>query len=582
MTTLALFVAASTKVLLLVLGLVAAFGAGIVCTLIYKARVAKKVMPYLGIILMAALLVGVLVTPAVTQVKPYQVAGRYVASEYGNWSLYTQSAITAGAASVRLDRFRTISNTTGGCYVPTAGPGGKRFTPAMVGVELTLNDGANAETVLITAVNGCTVTATFGNSHNANVEVTSGTSGLAEAIQDAAGRTGGVVVITPDWGGSTADITGADVRDNVILEDARGALQYFNPMPGATVMATPTALSADPDCTVAGTTLCSDASVAGTWTAGAVYGCVAYVDKMGNEGPCSTTANFTAVVSKAINVVSPAASTGAVGYTVYLSLVGGSYAFAYKVPLTSSICALTTKETVTPACAIGSNAQVTAITVNTAPLALQAGVISSTADYVGNTNAHTTYTWGPSGKAGIPGLVTSSSPFPTGAAANTTVPSVIGTLTLPAGFMNYLGKTIKICGHATQAANGSTSTVTSIHFWWDAPGSNAAGVPDDVGGPVITNTLVTANADQWDFCQSIRTTALDTGTNNGSLQAVNGYLTESYGAAGVAPGTAPNTSAAAVASLNLRGLARIHVVYLHTTGQDANGVKLQNLTVEVQ
>jgi hypothetical protein len=37
---------------------------------------------------------------------------------------------------------------------------------------------------------------------------------------------------------------------------------------------------------------------------------------------------------------------------------------------------------------------------------------------------------------------------------------------------------------------------------------------------------------------------------------------------------------AAVASLNLAGEARIHVVYLHTTGTDGAGVQLQNLTIK--
>jgi hypothetical protein len=66
------------------------------------------------------------------------------------------------------------------------------------------------------------------------------------------------------------------------------------------------------------------------------------VDIAGNEGPCSATASFTNVTVKAIDVGTPAAATGAVGYTIYLSLSGGTYAQAFQVPITSSICTMTT------------------------------------------------------------------------------------------------------------------------------------------------------------------------------------------------------------------------------------------------
>src|SRR5205807_2897973 len=89
---------------------------------------------------------------------------------------------------------------------------------------------------------------------------------------------------------------------------------------------------------------------------GTVFGCVTYVDIMGNEGPCSATASFTSVASKAIDIASPAAATGAVGWIPYLSLSAGSYAQAYQIPVTSTVCTLTTLETVIPACALANTA----------------------------------------------------------------------------------------------------------------------------------------------------------------------------------------------------------------------------------
>jgi hypothetical protein len=97
-------------------------------------------------------------------------------------------------------------------------------------------------------------------------------------------------------------------------------------------------------------------------------------------------------------------SAGAVGYVPYISLASGTYALAYRVPLTSTVCALTPLETTIAACAVtnatygqtGSNAIVSALTVNTARIWVGLGGTSSTSDYVGNSNARTTYAYAPS------------------------------------------------------------------------------------------------------------------------------------------------------------------------------------------
>src|SRR5208282_1108159 len=99
--------------------------------------------------------------------------------------------------------------------------------------------------------------------------------------------------------------------------------------------------------------LCSDATVAGSasW-GGAIHVCWAYVDIMGNEGPCSADATWTSAASKAIDMGIPGASAGAVGAIPYLSLSGGSYIQAYSIPSLASYCTVTTLELTTPACAV--------------------------------------------------------------------------------------------------------------------------------------------------------------------------------------------------------------------------------------
>lgn len=455
------------------------------------------------------------------------------------------------------------------------------------------------------AVQCASITGTFVNTHGQSAVVTDATFGLQTAINYANGLGGGTVSIDPAWvqmGGTTALIKAAIPFALVSIYDmSTGTPQYWNTSPGSlTFIATAAALTAQAACD-ATHSFCSDSGVAGTWTSGTVFGCIAYVDIMGNEGACSTTASFTSVASKAIDVGSPVASTGAVGYTVYLSLVGGSYAFAYQVPITSAVCTLTKLETITPACAVtnatynqtgstfGANAlftggaQVTAITVNTSPLALQLGAASTTADYVGNSNAHTVYVFEPGGHLGLPGIVDDSLAFTAGpATVATTVPQVIGTLAIPTGFFNQIDKTMRLCGKE-QMTNAS-ATIEQIQLWFDGAGSNAAGVPVNIANLQLSGTG-TAVAYNGSFCINITTTVSGAGVTAGSIRGGANNFTLAIASApttSFSPGQ--DTFTAATGSLNLAGgggfTTRIHVVQLHTTGTDVSP-QLVNLTAEV-
>ena len=533
---------------------------------------------------------------------PANANGRVMASEFGKYAFQSLTTVTAAAQTVTLN----------GCYIK-AGTGNTVFYPFVPNLSVYITDGANSEAVTVTSVTqptpvtgvstvnpySCTFTATFANAHQAGFTVSTNDGGLFEAMNYAASKGIGEVDID-----QTSQITDAQIIATTVLPTVQivnleaGHQPYWNPEPAAvTVLAAPAVLTAQAACD-ATHTFCSDATVAGSASWGSsVYGCVAYVDINGQEGPCSATSTvFTSVASKAIDVGAPVASTGAVGYTIYLSLSGGTYALAYQIPLTASTCTLTTLETVTPACAVtnatygqvGSSAVFAGYPLATSETKQLATTASATTLYYGSPGGRTTYSYaGSSHPAPAAGVMGNYPAFAITTAAATTVPQVLGTITLPAGFMNVVGKTIRICGSATEASAGSTSTITQIEFLWDSPGSNTTGgVPVIIGGPQVTSTLITSNADFWTFCQDLSTTVASASATGGSIQATDGFLSESYGAgvAGVGS-TGPNLVGAAVGSLNLAGTAgqpqRLTVGYLHTTGTDGAGVTLQNLTLQV-
>jgi hypothetical protein len=154
----------------------------------------------------------------------------------------------------------------------------------------------------------------------------------------------------------------------------------------STFLAVPATLTA----TTVGFGLNGANTTGGTYTGASTYhACIAYVDVAGQVGACS--ADFSALTAGSgttnqIGFSAPAASAGAVGYVVYISLAGGTYSLAYQAPLTSSQCTLTKIETVTPACAVanatygqsGSAAIISALTLNTSPVDMQLGGVSGT------------------------------------------------------------------------------------------------------------------------------------------------------------------------------------------------------------
>lgn len=522
-------------------------------------------------------------------------AGRFVARNYrypgvrinqGN-NVAGAATITMSSGSVRLQDGRTIVPFSAGGYNVLGQPG------AFPAIPITVGTGGTQETVTPTAVSGCfagapqnscQITATFTYAHGQGEVVVSGSVGIQEAINDAAFWGGGVVVVDGSasvvGGGASAVTTiikAALPMPTVSIEDDRGlAPVYWNPQGGLTTIAAPTTLTA--------TTAAPSATPAGSYGTGTYHLCISYVDLQGQEGPCSADFSEAGLSSGSFIFTAPAASTGAVGYTIYISLTSGTYTLSYKVPITSTICTMTTLETTTAACAVantsygqsGATATVTAITVNTSPIAPQSTIVSSTTVYVPNPGGRTTVTYAASSHLGTPGTITSALPYTISAAPGTTVPTVVGTINLAPGLMNNIGRQLTICGYMTGTA--TAATIENVQLQWDAVGQNTAGKGVLISNLTTTTTFATTG--HLSFCADLTTTVAGASATAGSILSTGGFLVAAgVDLAATVAGGGP-TLAATTGSLNLAGEARINVIYLHTTATDGAGWILQSLVVK--
>jgi hypothetical protein len=488
---------------------------------------------------------------------------------------------------------------------------------------------ANAEYVTPTAVSvgncspgnsgvGSTVqcatfTGTFSNTHGPNAWVVEGTWGVQTALNYAQQLGGGQVTIDPAWGQMAAgvpSITGGPASVNAILTglvpmplasvfDTRGSAPvYWNLQATQTAgsyLATPTTLTSS---TVFSSTTAACTPVGSCYTGGTIHACIAYVDVMGNEGPCSGDYSFADTSAKAIQFTAPAASTGAVGWVPYVGLESGSASNEYNIPLvtqptaigaapvSNGVCVLTTLETSIPACALanttynqsGSGAVAVVYPVVTSQQAFQLGGVSSTSYYAPNVIAHNAYSYEPGAHPGTPGLITQTGKATVSATLASTVPFVLGSVQIPPGFMNFVGREIQICGFVTDAAT-AVDTISAIQFWWDADGSNVTtGIPVKLANDQITATLTAAV--NTEFCQNFVTTVASASATGGTIQAPFGWIAEGQIAAGTIHFMEPNITIAAVGSLNLADAARIDVVFVETTST-VDTPQLQNLTVTV-
>lgn len=537
-----------------------------------------------------------------------RAAGEYYAPAYfwrgsvvlGNSATGSQT-ITLGPSIVSLPDGRQFH---------PFGPNDSFLTP------VTFDFGTNNETVTPTAVSPASCpttgqfssiaqcisfTGTFSFAHGTNSVVVTGTAGAQEAALDAFGNGGGAVLVDGAWsaaGGTTAILNALIPIPSVSVIDKRqGQVQYWNVAQStATVIAAPTTLTA----TTVGFALNGANATGGTYTGASTYHvAIACVDVMGNESqPSADFSGLTAGsgTTNQIGFAAPAAQTGCVGYVPYISLAGGSYALAYRVPVATytngvaaanGVCALTPIETITAACKItnatygqtGVAAIVSALTVNTARIWVGLGGTSTTADLVGNSTARQSYAYVPGSRVGIPGMLASHLTFSTPTAAATTVPSVLATIAVPPAYMNFVSRGLRVCFKASQATGG-TATVTTFNLVWDADGSNTTGAGVTLGSGVTGTITQTASAASYSGCEEIRTTVSGAGATAGSIKDSIGWYTLAGGVTSTSNQSGTDTSVGATGSLNVAQEARIDLMYTHTTGTDGAGLIIQDLTVE--
>lgn len=147
--------------------------------------------------------------------------GVYQAAAFGQYRLPVYTPVAAAGAA-------TITVTTTG----TALPGGPSFQPIAANTTLIVQDGQNTETITPSSVScsagTCSVTATFADAHPGTFYVTSGTGGLAEAINWAASHGGGTVLTGPAWSGTSSTITGVTGGSaTVAVLDTQGGNSTF-------------------------------------------------------------------------------------------------------------------------------------------------------------------------------------------------------------------------------------------------------------------------------------------------------------------------------------------------------------------
>jgi hypothetical protein len=411
-------------------------------------------------ILTGLLLISTLVTAAFAQnpatfgssggrygLSAWAINNQRVASQY-NYDVDSQAggtAIGAGAYSFPLN---TLTQAL-------AFGGGRNVNPFATNASVKIVDISSSltETVTLSSVTYSGGLATLNmspaNTHT-SFHLRSGTCGLREALNDM-GTNGGVVIVDQkfyDDGCLQTTITGLAVtgplyQNQYVLDISNGQNTWYALRPTATTLI---ASGAAPTMgTVAG----------GTFTNGNVIGTYTYVDALGNESlPSSETTQASGGTTNGITMTSPAAATGAVGYRVYLTAVGGGTGTEILYSPTSTNCTLTTLENLVPACAIGANFSVLA-------------PVTSTSKQPTIGMAHSAIAFQP--MSFVPQVSPSSQllgaflPYSFNNAAQGTLNSGatasedLAYLAIPAGYFNTIGKSYQVCAKIATATQVATA-----------------------------------------------------------------------------------------------------------------------------
>jgi hypothetical protein len=487
-------------------------------------------------------LVGLLTAPAAfaqTGPKTPFTQSQYYASDYNQWAIASQSA-------------NTYLFSPGGLCQGSASGG--QFFVFNTNAPVLIVDASPANSEVVTpstATNTqsqCGFTASPSNNHF-SFQVKSGSAGLQEALNALSNNPQqtfpALVILDRNFyiaassiPGKTANgiINAAAGSASVILEDITSApakyyawdgSKYSSSLSGAaffnqkvtsyTALSAPTALST----AAASAGLITTATTGGTIPASSTYRlAVTYVDASGGETLISTDSASTSTIAtgsgtatNTLTVTSPAASTGAVGYRLYVSAASGA---AGSEILYTPTCGSTILQNVLGSvCAIGSNAVVTAIVTSTATVPVTGTAYPRTS-----------------------GSNYSFPPFTALTTVNAAATGTLAVINFPAGYLNTLGRSFEICGNGSATTNGTGGTFTLAQKLFSVPGVTSITPWTAVSGTIAASALTVP----FNFCVTYTTAA--TGAT-GTLET-HGWV--SYGLAGTAVGTVSQDTIVAVSS----------------------------------
>lgn len=459
------------------------------------------------------LLAGVVPTAVAQSQQDFQYRA-VKAADFAKWKAVLQSNVASGTGSI----------TVAPCYFTSQSAQGQ-FSPFTANTPLTIQ-GTSSETFTPTSVGsptfiagvrgGCqiTISGTLSNAHNAGVLVTSGDGGITEA---AAAVKYGTVVIDGFSGSDTALTALVPANPFVTLRDDHGANapQYYRVAPSTLTL-------------IAAGSAPTNTTGTGSLSSGAYYTSYECVDMLGGISLPATDSTQTATTTQ-ITESGNNCGTGSVGWIPMVTAAAGSAGTELEVPVTSTVCAVTTLELVKPACKLTASAL-----INANP--------SSTAKEVAEGTAHSAFAWLPSGSSPFESplgpIQTVYGPFAAVATISSSANADVAQFYIPAQTLNPMGKSIDVCAKVT-----STNTATGIPTW------TLKATTQYLQSPVTLSTIVLptqTGAVTTNLCFSLQTTVVG---SSGKLMAT-GQAFESIQSTGVTV-SAIDVSAAQSAALDL-------------------------------
>lgn len=340
---------------------------------------------------------------------------------------------------------------------------------------------------------------------------------------------------------------------NYVPSASNGGIEFTSVTP----VSAPTALTT----ATAANGMITTATTGGTIPASSTYRLAAtYVTALGGETTISTDSASTATIAtgsgtatNTITVTSPAAATGAVGWRLYNTAASGA-SLSGILYVSACASASTGQMVLNGVCAIGSSATITAIVTGTATVpAINSAFLT------------------PGGSSSPAQSIVSYPPFTALGTLATTVVGTVGTVNFYPGFLNTLGRHIRLHGTAYGTTNGTGGTITTAITLASIPGVTSITPWTAVSGSIAASTL-TVNST---FDVDLTTTAVGA---TGTLEA---HGTVCYNLAGTAVCTpAQDLIIAASSTIDLTKQDQLAVTLKPTTA-GLTAAQLRQFTVQV-